>query len=179
MPRYMNLSDSAAYDEQDWLARTSRWTSSSYQIQFDTIALLTTEDDDDEDNFDLSAWGISQSLRDLLADYHDEDVLSATEWLASYQSLLVAQVLEEMAHSARRERSSIPPLHRLFITLEAELYLPHGLRMPVSCVTNIVPYETSGGSVDKFLAILDRGETLAYIEERSDNYQPPRPERLQ
>jgi hypothetical protein len=67
----------------------------------------------------------------------------------------------------------MPPLQNLFIATNAELFLPRGLKIVVSCVTNIVP-RREDDTVDKFVAVLDPSEAQLYIQERADGYMPRR-----
>lgn len=147
---------------------TARWTSPSYHIQFATVRQFD-QDDNAESAFDLSAWGLSRSLRDLLQDYSERDLREAVDWTTTHQNRLVAEILEAMASEARQQGRGIPPLDTVFITVEADLYLPRGLRMSVACVTNIVPLDNGDDSdgLNKFVAVLDPGEAQAYIDERS------------
>lgn len=160
----------------EWHSETARWTSSAYQVQFDTVQYLHADEQDDV--FRMSAWGMSQRLRSLLSDYRDEEISSATQWLANYQSNVVADLLEDLAVQTFRQGESMPPLHTLFIAVETELFLPHGLKINVSCVTNIVPEDESEDSLDKFVAVLDPSEAQLYVMERSDGYVPQRTQYL-
>jgi hypothetical protein len=146
---------------------TSRWTSSAYQIQFGQISYVVPHAQQ-ETAFALSAWGISQGLKALLETYSDSDIKAAAEWLTMQQNTLVAQMLEQMSYELRLEGAALPPLENLFITIEAEMFLPKGLRMDVTCVTNIVPvtHDEEDDSLQKFVAVLDPSEARAYILER-------------
>lgn len=156
---------------EHWQHDTARWTSGAYRVQFDTVKYMPGSGDDDM--FDVSAWGISHSLRHLLADYRDEEIRNAAEWLAGNQSTLVANLLEDMAVNAYHQGEAMPPLQNLFIATNAELFLPRGLKIVVSCVTNIVP-RREDDTVDKFVAVLDPSEAQLYIQERADGYMPRR-----
>ena len=152
---------------------TERWSSDTYTIQFGMLEYIETPDGHPEDNFHISAWGLSKSLHKLLADYSEAQLRQSALWLHREQNRLVVEILEEVGHEAYRQNRSIPPLDDLFITVDAEMFLPRGLRMVVTCVTNIVPH-FNNGNVDKFVAIVDPGEAERYIAER----QPPADEML-
>lgn len=162
--------DHTAHD--DPTIDTERWTSPSYHIQFETIEYVLAEPDDDE-TFDMSAWGISRGLRALLADYSDWQVAVSTRRITGYQSQVVANVLENMAMDAQSRGESIPPLEHLFIAIDGMLFMPDGLRVDVCCVTNIVPRGEPEDGLDKFVAILDPGEAQFYIDERTGANLPP------
>lgn len=144
---------------------TSRWTSPAYQIQFGQVAYVVPQAHQ-ETAFALSAWGISQGLKALLVGYSDSDVRNSAEWLTMQQNTLVAQMLEQMAYELRLDGAALPPLENLFITIDAEMFLPRGLRMDVTCVTNIVPQGDEQEGLQKFVAVLDPSEARAYILER-------------
>lgn len=141
-----------------------RWTSNAYRVQFGQIEFVQTPPDQ-EGAFHMSAWGVSSSIRDLLSDYSNQQVCDATAHLTLQQNAIVADILEQMSYSSRLGSNMIPPLEDLFITINAEIFLPRGLKMLVTCVTNIVTYGEEVG-LDKFVAILDPGEAQMYIRER-------------
>lgn len=151
-------------DELNWEDATARWTSSHFQVRFGSVRFVT-HDADKESAFSLSAWGISEALHELLADYGDDVLHEATAFLTSRQSQVVAELLNEIAHDVRRSGEIMPALEDLFIAVNVDLYLPRGLKMIVTCVTNMVMHEDDYG-IEKFVAILDPGEVQIYIEER-------------
>ncbi len=155
--------------------QTSRWTSRAYGVQFGQIETLKTGEEE-LSAFTLSAWGVSRDLRALLGDYSDGQIEDAARWLTMQQNNLVADILEQMSLDTRLGTATLPPLEHLFITVDAELYLPRGLRLPVTCVTNIVPHDDDDDGLEKFVAVLDPGEVQPYIEERRerDPFNPPR-----
>lgn len=140
---------------------TSRWTSGAYQVQFGQIGILEFSEEQAAP-FQLSAWGLSKDLRELLADYSDADVSKAIEWLMIQQTQLVVQMLEQISI----EHGFVPPLEQMFIAVDGELYLARGLKMMVTCITNIVPRGNDDNGLDKFVAVLDSGEAQNYVEER-------------
>lgn len=142
---------------------TERWTSSAYQIKFDQIALIDSQENPDA-SFRLSAWGLSSSLRHLLADYNDEDIRKAVEWLTIHQNAYVALMLEDAM--LKGQKSDLPTLDQIFISIDTELYLPRGLRMIVTCITNIVQVDDNNHELDKFVAVVDPGEAHIYAVER-------------
>jgi hypothetical protein len=152
---------------------TNRWTSPVYNVQFGQVSIVAPEAEQ-EAAFKVSAWGLSKNLRSLLKDYSDAHVREATEWLTLQQNALVADVLEQMQYSGQ----AIPPLEHLFIAIDGELFLPNGLRMLVTCVTNIVPHGTPSDGLDKFVAILDPGESDKYVIERKGVGLPTFGERI-
>jgi hypothetical protein len=152
---------------------TNRWTSPIYNVQFGQVAVVEPEPEQ-EAAFAVSAWGLSKNLSSLLKDYSDTHVREATEWLTIQQNALVADVLDQMQYS----RQGIPPLEHLFIAIDGELFLPNGLRMLVTCVTNIVPHGTPADGLDKFVAILDPGESDTYVGERKGVGLPTLGERI-
>lgn len=152
---------------------TNRWTASIYSVQFEKVSVVQPEPDE-EAAFAVSAWGLSKNLSSLLTDYTDAHVREATEWLTIQQNALVADVLEQMQYSGH----AIPPLEHLFIAIDGELFLPNGLRMLVTCVTNIVPHGNPSDGLDKFVAILDPGETDTYVIERKGVNLPTFGERI-
>lgn len=143
---------------------TERWTSSAYQITFDQIALIDSQENPDA-SFRLSAWGISTSLRQLLADYSDQDIRKAVDWLTIQQNAYVALMLEDAMLNVE-QRIDLPMLDQIFISIDAELYLPRGLRMIVTCITNIVQVDENNHELDKFVAVVDPGEAHVYAIER-------------
>ena len=150
-----------------WDAETARWTSPTYNVQFATVAYVDQQPEG-EYSFDLSAYGISRLLYSMLDDYSAGDLRQAAEWVTTHQNHVVADILQNMAIAAHQSGETIPALQDLFIATETELYLPHGLKMPVGCVTNIVPRGTIDDGMDKFVALLDPSETKAYIDERAE-----------
>ncbi len=148
--------------------QTSRWTSRAYEVQFGQIETLKTGEEE-MSAFSLSAWGLSRDLRALLSDYSDVQIHDAAKWVTMQQNNLVADILEQMSYETQLGTANLPPLEQLFITVEAELFLPHGLRLPVTCVTNIVPHDPTEDSLEKFVAVLDPGEVRPYIQERREN----------
>jgi hypothetical protein len=142
-----------------------RWTSSAYRIRFGQIAFVYPEPDQ-EAAFRVSAWGISENLRYLLADYSDEHIRQTAEWLTIQQNTLVADVLDQVQNDPYLVEDGIPPLEHIFISFNSEMYLKGGLRLSVICVTNIVPYGQPTAGLDKFVALLDPGEAKTYIRER-------------
>lgn len=151
-------------DELNWEDATARWTSAHFQVRFGSVRFVT-HDADNESAFSLSAWGISEALHELLADYGDEVLHEATAFLTSRQSQIVAELLNEITHDVRRNGEIMPALEDLFIAVNVDLYLPRGLKMIVTCVTNMVMHEDDYG-IEKFVAILDPGEVQIYIDER-------------
>lgn len=143
---------------------TERWTSMAFQVQFEQIQHI--QNDIDADAFRLSAWGISRDLRNLLAAYTDRQITTATMYLTAQQNPIVANILEHVTREARHHNRSLDPVENLFITVGGELFLPHGMRMPVACVTNIVPNGEYEDGIDKFVAVLDPAEVPTYIYER-------------
>jgi hypothetical protein len=156
---------------------TARWTSSAYQIRFGQIALVQPQAQT-ETAFALSAWGVSQGVKALLETYSDTEIQQAAEWLTMQQNAMVAQMLEQMSYELRMDGATLPPLEDLFITIDAELFLPRGLRMDVTCVTNIVPQGDENDSLQKFVAVLDPSEARAYILERRGTNNKGRHEKL-
>ena len=57
-------------------------------------------------------------------------------------------------------------IDQIFISIDAELFLPRGLRMHVTCITNIVQVGSDQEMLDKFVAVLDPGEATTYVSER-------------
>lgn len=156
---------------------TERWTSEAYQVRFGRIDTVEPADEEPV-GFRVSAWGLSKRLHSLLDDYSDRDIHDATEWLTAQQNNIVADILHQMSFNSQHEQASMPSLDQLFITVDAELYLPRGLRMIVSCVTNIVPHGTAHDGLDKFVAILDPTEVETYIFERKGSSTSQPNERL-
>jgi hypothetical protein len=156
---------------------TSRWTSPAYQIQFGQIAYVVPQAQQ-ETAFALSAWGISQGLKALLEGYSETDIRASAEWLTMQQNSLVAHMLEQMSYELQLDGAVLPPLENLFITIDSEMFLPHGLRLDVTCVTNIVPQRDEDESLQKFVAVLDPSEARAYILERRGTNSAGQHERL-
>lgn len=152
-------------------ANTARWTSSAYSITFAQVDRVSNPDAA-ESPFRLSAWGMSTGLRTLLADFTDEEINQAVQWLNSFQNEHLIHMLEQ----ANREAGShqlLPDIDHLFIAIDAEMYLPRGMRIVVTLVTNIVPFQSEDiHDLDKFVAVLDPGETTHYIRERRDMNLP-------
>lgn len=140
---------------------SSRWTSEVYTIQFGQIS-TTRQKAKGESIYRMSGWGVSQSLRSLLADYSNDAVRQAVEWMADRQNEIVLDILEELQY----QPTQILSIEQLFIAVDTELFLTKGLRMPVTCVTNIVPYGNIASGLEKFVAILDPSEANQYIAER-------------
>jgi len=143
---------------------TARWTSPAYDVQFGQIDIVTPNDMT-EQTFRLSAWGLSLGLRLLLTEYSDQEIRQAISWLTIQQNAYVAMMLEQVMMSAEWT-VGVPPLDHLFLSIDAELYLPRGLRMVVTCVTNIVTLSVDDAALDKFVAVLDPGEAHLYVQER-------------
>lgn len=143
---------------------TERWTSPAYQVKFDQIALIDSQENPNA-SFRLSAWGLSVGLRQLLADYSDEDVRKAVDWLTIQQNAYVALMLEDTLLNFE-QRLDLPMLDQIFISIDTELYLPKGLRMMVTCITNIVQVDEHNHELDKFVAVVDPGEAHIYAVER-------------
>ena len=141
-----------------------RWTSTAYRVRFGQVEFVQTPPDQ-EGAFHISAWGISQSLCELLGDYSNQQIHDATAHLTLQQNSVVAEILEQVSFSSRLDGGMVPSLEDLFIAIHAEIYLPRGLRMLVTCVTNIVSHGIESG-LDKFVAILDPGEAQMYVQER-------------
>lgn len=156
---------------------TARWTSPAYQVQFGQIAYVQPQAQQ-ETAFALSAWGVSQGVKTMLAGYSDTEIQQSAEWLTMQQNAMVAQMLEQMSYEMRLDGGTLPPLEDLFITIDAELFLPRGLRMDVTCVTNIVPQGDEHDSLQKFVAVLDPSEARAYIVERRGTNNKGHHERL-
>jgi hypothetical protein len=165
--------------ESDRTPDTGRWTSQAYQVQFARVEEVpriqpdATDPDYMESPFHMSAWGISKGLYSLLEGYTPREIYDATGWLTTMQNHLVVDALEQMKYDAYYDGQHMPPLEYLFIAIDAELYLPRGLKMHVTCVTNIVPHSDKSDELDKFVAVLDPGEAKSYILERKANYRPP------
>ncbi len=149
---------------------TSRWTSPAYMVQF--AAIREFEPFSHGQTFDLSAWGISRSVHNLLSGIPDSLIMSATDWLTGQQNDLIADFLHRIAQESQLTGVKVPPLHDMFITVEDTLFLPQGLKMPVACVTNIVPHGDLDDSMDKFVAVLDPVEIEPYINERTGRHLP-------
>lgn len=158
-------------------ADVQRWTSPAFRVQFGQIAFVEAQAEQ-EKTFRLSAWGLSESLCNLLSDYSNSQIQEAVGWLTMQQNSLVAEMLEQMSFEARLSGSMIPSLEQLFVAIETELYLPRGLRMPVTCITNIVPHGRPMEALDKFVAVLDMSESQVYIQERRGTGTTPQTERL-
>jgi hypothetical protein len=147
--------------EIDIVFETSRWTSGAYEVQFGQIGIVEANPEQAAP-FQLSAWGLSKDLRELLGDYSDTDVSRAVEWMMLQQTRMVVHMLEQITI----EQGFVPPLENLFISVEGELFLARGLKLLVVCITNIVPCGNENEGLDKFVAVLDPGEARNYIEER-------------
>lgn len=142
----------------------TRWTSEGFQVRFGQVALLPITNQDSQ--FQSSAWGISTCLCDLLDEYSDEERAEAGRWLTLQQNGAVAMMLEDITYEFQASNKQVPALEDLFFPIDAELFLPRGLRMDVICVTNIVPDPDSGEGLEKFVAVLDHSEVEQYINER-------------
>lgn len=149
-------------NQQDIAAQTARWTSPAYDVNFGQIDAVHT-DHLQEQSFRLSAWGLSSGLRSLLEDYSDDDIRKAISWLTIQQNAYVAMLLDQVSIAPEWDTTT-PTLNQLYFAIDAELFLPRGLRMVVTCVTNIVA--SSDGELDKFVAVLDPGEAYLYVQER-------------
>lgn len=147
--------------EIDTIFETARWTSGAYEVQFGQIGILEVNSEQNAP-FQLSAWGLSKDLRELLSDYSDYDVSRSIEWLMVQQTQMVATMLERISS----EQRYMPPIEHLFISVDGELFLANGLKMLVTCITNIVPRGNEDDGLDKFVAVLDPGEARNYVEER-------------
>ncbi|MGB7337842.1 MAG: hypothetical protein WBC91_03035 [Phototrophicaceae bacterium] len=146
----------------DLKADTARWTSSFYSVEFEQLSEIVSEQPDSE-AFRISAWGISRGLHHLLGDYSAHEIKQAADWLVIHQNAHVVVLLSEAMTDADFNFSV---LDQVFISIDAELFLPRGLRMHVTCITNIVQAGSDLSSLDKFVAILDPGEARKYILER-------------
>ena len=151
----------------------SRWTSEAYDIQFGQIETIQQKAKG-ESVYRMSAWGLSRSIRNLLADYSNDAIRQAVEWMAEYQNEAVLDVLEELQY----QPAQVLPIEQLFIAVDTDLFLGKGLRMPVTCVTNIVPYGNIANGLEKFVAVLDPAEVNLYIAERKDTSMVEPGERL-
>ncbi|GAB5492372.1 MAG: hypothetical protein Phog2KO_25870 [Phototrophicaceae bacterium] len=143
---------------------TERWTSSAYQIKFSQISLVDSQENPNA-SFRMSAWGLSTGLKHLLTDYSEKDIQTSADWLTIQQNAYVAVMLED-AMMSFGNTLELPMLDQIFISIDAELFLPNGLRMLVTCITNIVQVNDQTHDLDKFVAIVDPGEAQSYILER-------------
>lgn len=143
---------------------TQRWTSSAYQINFGLISLVDSKQFQHE-SFRLSAWGLSTNLNQLLADYSDNEIRESVNWLTLQQNTYVAIMLEDAMLNLGTELN-LMMIDQIFIAVDAELYLPRGLRMIVTCITNIVQIDAEKHELDKFVAVVDPGEAHIYTQER-------------
>lgn len=151
---------------------TARWTADAYRVQFGLVDIIPPAPDS-QDAFLMSAWGLSRELCLFLADYSEADIRQAVNWLTVQQNALVANMLEHFAMMTRQS-GEVFALEKLFVSIETDIYLSGGLRLPVVCVTNIVPHGSISHGLDKFAAILDSGEVQAYIAERRGfTFTPP------
>ncbi|MEO1289772.1 MAG: hypothetical protein AAFV93_18570 [Chloroflexota bacterium] len=157
-----DTSELVGLPEIDLEADTARWTSAFYSIEFARISQIAP-DDSDHDAFRMSAWGLSNGMSQLLRDYTDEQVKSAVDWLVIQQNAHVVMLLGD---AMREFHFDFKLLDQMFITIDAELFLPRGLRMHVTCITNIVQVGTDSAELDKFVAVLDPGEASKYVQER-------------
>lgn len=173
--RYMQDNPQSTHEAWDYM--TARWTSNTYRVRFHTVQSIAETDTSDFNAFQMSAWGISRQLREFLSDYTDGEIRTATEWLAIYQNQMVVDALEMMVQNAHMSGKRVPELENTFIAVEVELFLPRGLKIPVNCVTNIVPASDDDG-MNKFVAVLDPAETRLYIDERTLPIQPPKKSRI-
>lgn len=145
----------------DLEADTARWTSPAYEIKFGRINEMTSQAYEHE-NFRISAVGLSAGLMGLLADYRDEQLRSSIDHLIYQQNAHVVILLD---HAMNSEGFDFERLDQIFIAIDAELFLPRGLRMHVTCITNIVQ-PGDDRQLDKFVAIVDPGEAEKYVSER-------------
>ena len=146
----------------DLEADTARWTSPAYHIRFGHIAELTQQQFDIEP-FHVSAWGLSDGLSHLLMDYEAIALHPAFEDLISQQNAHMVLMLNQAMEASD---FNYEVLDQVFISIDTEIFLPRGLRMHVTCVTNIVQVDIENASLDKFVAVLDPGEVEHYIRER-------------
>lgn len=157
-----DTSDIRPIPQIDLEADTARWTSDFYRIEFDRISQIIPENVDD-DTFRVSAWGLSTGLSQLLASYSAVQVKTAVDWLVIRQN---AHMVVMLGEAMRSSDFDFRLLDQMFITIDAELFLPRGLRMHVTCITNIVQVGADSAELDKFVAVLDPGEAETYIQER-------------
>lgn len=144
---------------------TARWTSPIYAVKFGQVEHIPYYPDE-QDAFQMSAWGVSAVLRELLADYSDTQIRSSAEWLTLQQNQVVGEMLVMSQMEQQILNDKMAPLETMFFVVDSELYLPRGLRMQVACITNIVPLGEPDYGLDKFVAIVDPGEVSTYIAER-------------
>lgn len=145
----------------DLEADTARWTSPAYQVHFGHIAELAQQLE--IETFRISAWGLSEGLSQLLADYASSGLHSALDWLIVRQNAHMVMMLND---AMTTDEFNYDILDRIFITIDTEIFLSGGLRMHVTCVTNIVRVDSETAALDKFVAVLDPGEAEHYIRER-------------
>mgnify|MGYP006979900638 CR=1 FL=1 len=145
----------------DLEADTARWTSPAYDVKFGRVEEVPAQSYEHE-NFRMSAIGISAGLMELLSDYRAEKLRSSLDHLLFQQNAHVVILLDR---AMSNDEFNFEMLDQIFIAIDAELFLPRGLRMHVTCVTNIVqPGDDS--QLDKFVAVLDPGEAEKYVAER-------------
>lgn len=144
---------------------TARWTAPAYAVKFGQVEQLP-QAPEEQRAFGVSAWGVSVVIRDLLADFSNTQVRDSAEWLTLQQNQLVSEMLVMSQIDWFRVHEPAPPLENMFFSIDTELFLPRGLMMHVTCVTNIVPRGGAEDGLDKFVAILDPGEVPPYIAER-------------
>ena len=153
----------------DLEADTARWTSPAFQVRFGHIAELEQQQHEIEP-FRVSAWGLSEGLSQLLADYTSSGLHSALDWMIVHQNARMVMMLNEAVVA---QDFNYDILDRVFISIDTEIFLRGGLRMHVTCVTNIVQVDSETSALDKFVAVLDPGEAEQYIRERRDMIVPP------
>lgn len=146
----------------DLTTDTARWTSPAYDVKFGQISELTSQQQD-YNSFRVSAWGLSRGLSHLLKDYSQRELQSALDWLIISQNTHMVVMLNQ---AIEFEGFGYDMLDQIYVTIDTELFLPRGLRMHVTCITNIVQVDAESGALDKFVAVLDPGEARQYIQER-------------
>ncbi|MGJ3237974.1 MAG: hypothetical protein ACFE0Q_04650 [Anaerolineae bacterium] len=147
--------------------QTARWTSPAYGINFGHIAKMPI-DEQEANIFRFSAWGLSSSLSRLLAHYPESQVKASAQALIADQHEHVIVALEQIISGMNSEFYT-SDLDHIFVTVpNCDMFLAGGLRLPVTCVTNIL--QVKGGpevaTLNKFVAVLDAGEVQPYITER-------------
>lgn len=147
---------------------TARWTATAYAVGFGQVEQVP-QLSEEQQAFQVSAWGVSAILRELLGDYSNMQVRASAEWLTLQQNQLVSEMLMMSQIDWFREHEPAPPLENMFFSVDTELFLPHGMMMHVTCVTNIVPRGEADDGLDKFVAILEPSEVTAYIAERKSH----------
>lgn len=141
---------------------TARWASPAYQVTFGHVSEITPQQYD-YNSFRVSAWGLSEGLSHLLKGYSQSELQSALDWLIISQNAHMVVMLNQAMESDSFDYNM---LDQIFVTIDTELFLPRGLRMHVTCVTNIVQIDVDTATLDKFVAVLDPGEARQYVQER-------------